>query len=177
MSQCCSRAGGVRRRQRSSAVDELVGHRNMRWVGIDTNDPSVGRDPFGEQLDDAAGSAAHVDGGVAIMEADPIQQPRTVGRELVGLTLQTSAFRVAAAQGVHRVGITGTVALGRQSARGRNHSSPRRLTVSESAMAQLLASAGPTISVIERRLRSGQPLGHRGQVPLIHPPGLDTTLP
>jgi hypothetical protein len=90
----------------------------VRWISVETDDPPAWRDPFGQQLDDAARSAAEVDRAATGTQVNPIQQIRAVRCQLVSLTLQASALAAAAAERIDRVWIDAR-ATGRTRVRSR----------------------------------------------------------
>jgi hypothetical protein len=83
--------------------DQFECHSHVDRIGVEPNNPPARRDPFGQQLDDAARSAADVDGTVAWTQAKPVEQGAAVGCELVGLPLQPCALGAVAAERIRRV--------------------------------------------------------------------------
>jgi hypothetical protein len=84
---------------------ELGGHGEVRWIGVNADDPPAWRHPVRQQPDDPARAAAEIDRTVAGPQANPIEQGCAVGRQLVGLTLQARTLTAATAERVDHVGI------------------------------------------------------------------------
>jgi len=85
------------------ARDKFRRHRHMHWVGVKPDNPSTGRDPLGQQIDDPPRSAPNIDRDVARPQSHAVEQSQAIGRELLSLTLQAGALATAAAQRVDSV--------------------------------------------------------------------------
>ena len=85
------------------ARDKFRCHRHVRRVGVKSDDPPVRRDPLGQQIDDAARSAAKIDRAVLGPQTNPVKEHSAIGCELVSLTLQAGTLAAAAAQRIDGV--------------------------------------------------------------------------
>jgi hypothetical protein len=94
--------------------DEFGCHSDVDRVSVDPDDTPARQDPLGQELDNAARSAADVNRAVARAQAKPIEQGAAIGCELVGPTLQAFALSAVTAQRIGRVWVAACPGTGRR---------------------------------------------------------------
>ena len=64
----------------TSAGDKFRRHRDVDRVGVKADDPSPGRDPLGQEIENPARSAAEIERAVAGPQSNPVKQQTAVER-------------------------------------------------------------------------------------------------